>query len=136
MWIEKELKINGETIAARCAKSDCEIGLYEVRSMIVRHRQGAKIGDNCTFAPFCPKCLEQSEHLQHGRIDAGVLMLPRYRKIIGRFQEDKCEGCGDDKDENTVLISNAFGEAYFMCPECLVENDDEMMNVVKESWKE
>jgi len=141
MWIEKELKTNGarhngDSVIARCKNRDCMIGLYDVNSMIVRYRQGAQIGDNCTFAPFCPKCLEQSESLQHGRIDGRVLSLPRYHKIIGRFQENKCEDCGEHKDENTVLISNAFGEIYFLCPECLIENDEEMTDIVKESWKE
>lgn len=141
MWIEKELKTNGakhngESVIARCAKGDCDIGLYDVNSMIVRYRQGAKIGDNCTFAPFCPVCLEQSESLQHGRIDARVLSLPRFKKIIGRAQQKRCEGCGEKNDENTSICSSPNGWVYYMCPECLIENDEEMMYVVKETWKE
>ena len=123
-----------------CTNEDCIVEEYTFEFFVLTHRTGALEGEEVTLTSSCPFCDSICE-IEYANYDTRMDRLRNYvREFMERSHTGACEGCGArpglPEEENgcelITLVENPNGWLYLMCPECLVENSEEMTGALRD----
>jgi len=125
----------------RCNNEKCIVKEYKFDFFVISYRDTSREGDKITLTSSCPLC-DEICCVEYDGYRLEIETLRNYTRIVGRSQEGRCEGCGatpageDAQEENnecsfiTLCENHINYELYLMCPDCLIENDETMMQEI------